>query len=190
MLTSAQNALIKTAVLADNVLKTYPATSDGSYAIAAALNLPDASNTSVWWSATPVDNIFNSLTWANYTPNDAADGTAIYTNRTLLAQTKQMNLQNMLVGRDTINMTNALTRQGLKDAVHNIPTGTGGALVDVGGTNGATALAACIRPTTATRIEKILSTGPSTTSTTTADVLGFEGAISYQQIGTAMGWSF
>src|SRR6202142_4698725 len=95
MLTTAQQATLKTAARADNVLKTLPPGPDSAAAVVTAFNLPDVSNTVVWWSHTPVDNIFNSLTWANYTPNDAADGTAIYTNRTLLAQTKQMNLQNM-----------------------------------------------------------------------------------------------
>ena len=186
-LTTAQQTIIRNAVNADGTLNQKPHNTDGAYDIAAALNLTDASNTSVWWTATPADNLFNAITWASYTPNDAPDGTATWTNRCLAAQTKQINLQIMLV-RQTINMANTTTRAGLRDAVILVPTGAGGAMVAPGGASGVTTLTACIRPTYATRAEKLLTLGPSTTGTVTADVLAFEGNLSYPDVMQAMGW--
>ena len=188
MLTTAQQTTLRNAVIADHSFDSLPHNSDGASALAVAFNLPDVSNTQVWNSATPTDSIFNSLTWANYTPNDAADATVTYTNRVLLAQTKQMNLQNILVGRQTVNMVNVQTRAGLRDAVINLPTGTGGANVQVGGASGVNALTACVRPTLATRAEKLLSAGPSTTGTVTADMLVFEGSLGYPDWQAIMGW--
>ena len=134
----------------------------------------------VWRKDTPVGAIFDAITWANYTPNDAADGTTIYGNRLLIIQTKQMNLQNMLVGRDTIDATKANTRAGLRDAVIALPAGAAGAAVSAGGASGVTVLTACTRKGSV--IEKLLTLGPATTGTTTADLMGFEGMISAREI--------
>lgn len=193
-LTTAQQTQIRNAVIADQTLNALPHTPDGAAAIAQALNLTDASNTQVWWSATPTANIINSITWANYTPNDAvptsdALTSAIWLNRCMAAQTKQINLQNMIVGQPTLNTSLANVRAGLRDAVIQIPTGAGGAMTSPGGASGVTTLTACLRPTLATRAEKICSAGAQLTGTVTADVLSFEGQIYYQDVQAAMGWS-
>lgn len=185
-LTTAQRAALA-AYVATN-LSQFPHTPDGAYAVADALNQVDASNTSVWWTATPTNAIFDTITWAAYTPNDAPDGTALFTNRVLTAQTKQMNLQNMLVGRDFIDASLVTFRAGLRDAVIQLPTGTGGAMVAPGGASGVTTLTACKRPTLATKCEKLFSAGASTTGTVTADILTFEGTLSPTAVQQAMGW--
>ena len=187
-MTPTQLTTLHDYIVAKPEFDAIPHNSDGDFAIALALNLPDASNTQVWNTTTPTDKIFDALTWSNYTPNDAPDGTAIYTNRVLVAQTKQMNLQNMLSGRQTINMAHVQTRAGLRDAVVNLPTGAGGANVQVAGASGVTALTACLRPTLATRFEKLFSAGSSTTGSVTADVLTLEGQVSYQDVQAALGY--
>ena len=187
-LTTAQQTSLRNSVNADGTLNTLPHNSDSAQQIADVYNATDASNTSVWWTAADVNKIFDAITWANFTPNDAADSTVTYSNRSLNIQTKQMNLQNMLVGRATVNAALVNFRAGIRDAVINLPSGTAGAPVSAGGASGATVLTACIRPTTATKMEKLVSAGPSTTGTVTADVLTFEGRLSYQDVMTAMQW--
>lgn len=192
-LTLAQQATLKTAIEADPAFASIPHTSDGAFDIAAALNQTDASNTNVWWTACPVENIFNGITWTNYTPADAVPTDTelkalTWIGRSQVANIRQMNLQNMTMGRTTINMANSLTRAGIRDAVIQLPTGVNGAMTTSGGTSGSTVLTAGLRPAKATRAEKALSAGPSTTGTVTADVLTFEGELKYNDVMTAMGW--
>ena len=180
-LTTQQLQAIKADIAASADMNTLPANSDGSFEIARLYNLP--STTDVWRTNTPTKDIFDAITWANFTPNDAADSTQLYMNRTLLAQTKQMNLQNMLTGRETIDASKANIRAGLRDAVINLPTGAAGAAVSAGGASGATVLTACVRK--ATRVEKLLASAPVATGTVSAGVMGFEGSVSYQDIEAA-----
>jgi hypothetical protein len=70
--------------------------------------------------------IFDQITWANYTPADAADSTVIWSNRSLACQGKQFNLQIMLQGQPVFNATKILLRAGLNDATTNLPSGAGG----------------------------------------------------------------
>lgn len=187
-LTTTQQQTLKTAILADGTLNTLPPNSDSAFTIAVAFNQTDVSATKAWWTSTPVVNIFDSITWANYTPNDAPDSTVTYSNRSLNIQTKQMNLQNMLVGRITVDASKDNFRAGLRDAVINLPAGTGGAFVQAAGASGVTALTACLRPSNATRAEKLFSGGSHTTGTVTADVLIFEGSLAFTDVMVSMGW--
>ena len=175
-LTVAQMAVVKSDVLANNDLNTQPHTADGFFEIARLYNLPPAVQQLVWRTEAPVSAIFDAITWANFTPNDVADVTALYTNRVLLIQTKQMNLQNMLVGRLTLDASKLNIRVGLRDAVIQLPAGTAGALVSAGGAGGVTVLTACTR--NATRIEKLLSSTVAAIGGVTANLLGFEGNVS------------
>lgn len=130
-----------------------------------------------WNSQAPVRNIYDGIDWTKYTPNDAPDGTAIFTNRLLAIQTKQMNLQNMLQGRETIDASKALLRAGLRDAVIGLPSGTSGASQAAGGSSGVNLLNACTRK--ARFVEAVLGAGTSaTTGTVSALVLPFEGELS------------
>lgn len=182
-LTPAQKAIVKAYIDADPVLSAFPPIIDGSYEIAKALNLYPAADFMAWNTSTPVKAIYDAISWEKYTPTDAADGTAIYTNRVLAIQTKQINLQNMLQGRDYIDATKANIRAGLRDAVIQLPAGAAGALVTAGGTSGTTVLTACTRKSNV--IEKLLAVGNATTGSVTANLLVFEGAISPDEVQDA-----
>jgi len=172
MLTPQQLSTLKTSVLADPTAAGYRTAGD-SYSLKAWLD--SASTTSVWRTDAPVAAIIDAINWANYTPNDAADATATYTNRALLAQTKQMNLQLMLQGRQTLDASKANLRAGLRDAVIQVPTGAAGAMTSPGGASGVNVLNVCTR--IATRAEAALAGAPTQTGTVTASALTFEGQI-------------
>ena len=182
-LTTAQTATLKSDILAKSAtgqpLEALFAASNWD-AIADFYNALASPNFPVWRTDAPVDDIFNAMTWANYTPVDAADNTVTFSNRALLIQTKQMNLQNMLIGRSTVDATKANVRAGLRDAVIALPAGAGGAAVSAGGASGATVLTACTR--SGRVIEKLLTTGSQTTGTTTADVMGYQGTVSGRDV--------
>lgn len=185
-LTQAQKTALMNDVAADTAFASLPHNGDGAYAVAAAYNQLAAPDFLVWNTAVNPQAVFDAIDWSKFTPSDAADGTAIFTNRILAIQTKQMNLQNMLIGRDIIDASKANIRSGLRDAVIQLPSGAGGALVTAGGSSGVNVLTACTRK--ATRAEKLLSTGTATTGTVTAALLGFEGYLNPQEVGQAIGW--
>ncbi len=144
-----------------------------------------------WRTDAPVDAVLDAITFASYTPNDAvlaADTDPTLSRKIgwlLTVQTKQMNLQLMLQGRQTINAAKVNVRAGLRDAVIQVPTGANGANTSPGGASGATVLANCTR--TATRAEVMLaaaSQGSDTTGSTTARVLTFEGEVSDVEAAT------
>lgn len=145
-------------------------------------NLNSATN--VWSTRVAVSSVLDSITWANFTPTDAADNTATYTNRILAVQTKQMNLQNMLVGREFIDASKANIRVGLRDAVIALPTGTAGAATSAGGASGVSVLNACTR--LATNGEKVFAVTTATTGTVTANVLDFQGFITNNDVIAAL----
>ena len=128
-------------------------------------------------------DIGSAIQWDKFTPVDAADETNVYTNRLLLIQTKQINLQSILQGKTTVDVSKPNIRAALRDAVIALPAGVAGAAVSAGGASGVNVLNACVR--LGTRLEKLLSTGPQATGTVTADIMGFEGAVGYQAIETA-----
>lgn len=86
----------------------------------------------IWRQYTPADDVFDAIVWANLTPIDAPDGTALWTNRALLCQAKQINLQIMLQGKERIATAKATTRAGLSDAMLNVPSGASGATQSAG----------------------------------------------------------
>ena len=191
MLTLAQNAAIKADIAANIDLSVIPAGSDGSFEIARLYNLPAAPAYMVWRTNALTKDIFDAIDWTKYTPADAPEATGIYTARAMAIQTKQMNLQNILTGRDQLDTSKPSIRAGLRDAVIQLPAGANGANISAGGGNGATAgvtvLTACTRA--ATRIEKLLSTSPpaagTVTGPVTAGLLGFEGVVTYPLIEEA-----
>lgn len=188
MLTAAQLQTLKTELTTDPTGQGYPAMiAAGTFSpIVDSLNGYPTPDFMVWRTDTPVTDISDATDWAKFTPVDAPDLTAIFTNRALVIQTKQMNLQTMLLmgGRSgTLDTSKANIRAGLRDAVIQLPAGASGAAVTAGGVSGATVLAACTRK--ARRIEKVLSTGNATTGSTTANLLGYEGAVSLDDVVTA-----
>lgn len=172
-------------IAADPVLSLIPNSNDGAYEVAAALNLPASPAYSVWQTSVPTQDIFDAIDWAKYTPSDAPDGSGTWTNRLLMIQTKQMNLQNIVVGRDTINGAKANVREGLRDALIQLPAGASGSGVTAAGANAVNVLNKMIRP--ARLIEKILVTGTATTGSVTAGLMGYEGTVSPGDVSTARG---
>ena len=173
MLTLTQLQTVKTAVLADSTAAAARTAGD-SFALLAWLNGPSATN--LWNSRAPVNAVLDAISFATYTANDAigvADTTLTYLNRQSLAWVKLTIVQVMTQGRDVLNAVKANIRQGLRDAVIALPTGTSGAMQSAGGSNGATVLAACIR--LATNTEAALVGASATTGTTTAFLPVFEG---------------
>lgn len=184
-MTPAQLQTLKTAINGSGTWSAFPNNDDGNFALTAALNQSANPAFSVWRTDAPVADIIDSIDMSKYTPNDTVAGsdsgdTLHRKNGWLLtAQTKQMNLQLLLQGRDRLNCSKPNVRAGLRDAVMQLPTGAGGAMTAPGGTGGATVLSVCVR--NALEAEKILATasqGSDTTGTVTARVLGYEGAVS------------
>lgn len=188
-LTTAQLQTLNAAIKANPTWSAYPKNSDGHFALAGVLNAPAAPAFKVWRTDAKTTLLIDSINLANYTPNDAiadsdsGDLLQRKNGRLLTAQTKQMNLQLMLQGRETLNCSTATVRANLRDAVILLPTGAGGANTSPGGASGATTLTACTR--NATEAEKILAGATETTGTVTAAVLGFEGALSAQDVEAA-----
>jgi hypothetical protein len=134
-LTSAQLTALSTDIDANTAtapgtqgqIKDLEHTADNAFAVAVWYNQYPAADFYVWDKAVSTEVIFDKVTFANYTPTDAADATVTYTNRAMLLQTKQMNLQLLLQGRSTFNATKLNQRAGLNDATTSLPSGTAGA---------------------------------------------------------------
>lgn len=173
-LTTQQLAALKAAVLADPVLAPFlTAGNDGP--VADALNL--STSFVVWRTDVPAATIFGQIVWANLTPVDPPDGTAAFTNRALVCQAKQINLQILLQGRTTpFDASNTRQRGGLQDALQNVPAGVGGTLLDAGWASGVRS--ALLRQ--ATRAEQLLASGTGTTQA--PGLLGAEGWISPAEV--------
>ena len=125
----------------------------------------------IWRQYTPADDVFDAIVWANLTPIDAPDGTALWTNRALLCQAKQINLQIMLQGKERIATAKATTRAGLSDAMLNVPSGASGATQSAGW-----ATVKSVISRIGTRAEMALATGAGTQGSPSAP--SFDGTIS------------
>lgn len=134
----------------------------------------------VWRSTTVVDTIMNAIVWANLTPTDTPDGTQLWMNRALMCQSKQFNIQTILSGRLQIASSTATIRNGLQDALTNIPSGVGGASLGGGWTNVQAAMQRLAK-----RGEVLYATGTGTAQNPGALVL--EGTISNENIVQALG---
>lgn len=179
-LTQAQLVTLKTDILADPVLAVKPMTPDAAYEIADAYNTQANPTFNVWRTDASVNAIYDAIDFTKYTPADVAAENLIGIQRLLIIQTKQMNLQNMLQGRTNVDASKANIRNGIRDSVIALPAGASGVNVSAGGSSGVNVLNAMIRP--ATRGEKLFTTGPQTTGTVTADVMGYEGRIEYTDV--------
>lgn len=185
MLTTAQLQALKADIFADPALSSIPDSPDKPYAVAAAYSAAPQSPVSAWRSDASVTAILDAIDFSKYTPNDAPDSTTTYLNRALLAQTKQMNLQLLTMGRETINTSRTTIRASLRDAVINVPTGAGGANTQPGGASGVNVLNACVRQT-ATRLENLFASTPVSTGTVSAAVLAVEGSLSPDEAAAAL----
>lgn len=180
-MTPAQLATLKAFILADPNMAAKPLTSAGALEIATLLNAAASPIYNVWRSVTPTSDILDSITWANLTPADTADGTATFTNRALVCQSKQMNLQIILQGRDSVTSGKLSVRGGLSDALQNVPAGAAGALVDAGWAGAGKVKATITR--TASVIEKLFATGNGTTATPSS--MSYEGPVTSEDVQQA-----
>lgn len=183
--TNAQLLTLKAAIAAETDPEFVSYRTAGSTGLMADwFNQATSPAHTVWRTEAPVANLLDAINWALYTPADAIDATATFTNRLLAIQTKQMNLQSMVQGRDRVDCSKSTLRAGLRDAVVAVPAGAGGANVNPGGANGANVLNACTR--TATRGEKVFATSSATTGATTAFILTYEGRVTDADVVLAL----
>lgn len=139
----------------------------------------------VWKSSVNTDDVFDAINWALLTPADVpnvADSQQLIDtqiNRSLVCQAKQLNLQIMLQGRQTINATKLRVRQALTDSLQNVPSGASGAAQDAGW---AQVKATMHRPIN--RGERIFATGTGTTGV--PGLAGWEGTVSRDDILAAL----
>lgn len=183
-MTPGQLTSLRAACFADSTAAAFFPLGDTA-GLRAYLNGPAGVN--AWNTAAPVRAVVDAIDWSKYTANDAVDDAALALDltaqrrlvRVLYLQTKQMNLQLMLQGRESVNASLVNLRAGLRDATINCPSGTNGANTSPGGASGVSVLSACVRP--ATKAEVMLaapSQANDTTGTVTARVLTFEGEVS------------
>lgn len=185
MLTNAQYQTLRTAIAAVPELENLPDNPDKPYAVAAYYSAAPASPFTAWNSQSSVNAVLDAIDFSKYTPNDAADSTTIYLNRALLAQTKQMNLQLLTMGRTTLDASKTTIRASLRDAVISVPTGTSGAATAPGGASGVNVLNACTRQTV-TRLENLFASAPVATGTVSAVVMAVEGPLSVEDAANAL----
>lgn len=154
-------------------------------AVAACLNA-SVPTFFVYRTDIPVAEVFDAIIWANFTPSDAVPtdtslNNDIYQSRQIACQTKQMNLQTMLMGQDVLNGAKANVRAGLQDALTGIPSGAAGATRAAGWTT----VRDTVLARAATRAERLYATGGNGASASTAATLTFEGTITAQDIQAA-----
>lgn len=135
-------------------------------------------------------DIFDQITWANYTPQDAPDNTVTWSNRSLACQGKQFNLQIMLQSAGSVNPSHINLRAGINDATTNLPSGVNGANKSGGWSN-----ILPIMRRLANNLEKLFAVQTSGVGVTPADPLGattnpallvFEGTINGSQVYDAL----
>lgn len=135
-----------------------------------------------WRPVTATADILDAITWASLTPADAPDGSALALQREYRCQGKQLNLQILLQGRESVATGKLTVRQGLTDALTGLPAGAGGVAVDAGWLGAGKVKAAISR--TVTRAERLYATGSGTAGTPGNMV--FEGEVSAQNISDAL----
>lgn len=179
-MTPAQLVTLKAAILAE-VDPTFADYRDQGATGLMAEWFNAASTFVVWRNNTPTSDIANAVSWANFTPADTPDGTALWTNRALACQGKQFNLQNLFLAAQG-SLSSGLTniRQGIQDSLTNVPAGASGASVSAGWAAVRTAMQRF-----ATRGEKVFATGTGTAAT--PGVLTFEGGVSDYDVVQALG---
>lgn len=160
-LTSAQNATLKAAIVADNTLNSFPNNSDGAFGIAALLNATATPDYYVWRSSVATDEIMlNGFDWTR------VDNLTVGKSR----------IWEWMTNLGRINPSQANVRAGVVACFS--------AAGDVANRNAV--FSHCQR--LATRAEKLFATGTGTASTDQGagpSVMGFEGMLSYSDVEAA-----
>jgi hypothetical protein len=184
VMTPAQRTALKAAILADPVLSLLPLSNATHEQIRDAFNL--VGSVDVWQTAASVQAIIDAIDFTKFTPADAVPTSAtelVYLNRSQLVLIKQNNLSMLLQGRETIDASKPTLRAAIRDAVTALPTGVSGANVSAGGASASTVLSSMMRK--ARRIEALFATVDSTTGSSTAKLLVFEGTITADEVAAA-----
>jgi hypothetical protein len=174
-LTTEQLSALKTAINLVPEWASLPNNEDTSDFISKELDKLATPDYFVWKTSVETGDLFDAIIWANLTPNPAPDGTAAWTNRSLACQGKQFNLQTILTGRATINPSKSRIRNGLQDALVDVPSGNNGTLRQAGWTD---VLPLLYRR--ATKGEKIFAIGAGTV--VSPSLLVIEGIIARQDV--------
>lgn len=140
----------------------------------------------VWRTSVPLNEITDAIDWAKLTPAQAIPTTPqldvlVWTAKAMLCQGKQFNLQNLLLGRASIDASRANIRSAFQDSLTGVPSKNDG-------TNQAAGWAAveAIMKRLAKNIEKVFATGGNGDSATPA-TLGFEGVVTGDEISDIKG---
>lgn len=186
-LTPAQQATLKAFVEADPVLNTYPHSSDGADTIATALKATASPDWYVWRTNMPKGEIQDAIDYAKMTPAQAipttgADAQNTWIAKALLAQGKQFNLQNLLIGAsETVDCSRTNIRAAYQDCLTQLPTSGAGNNQSAGWT-----ALQLLMSRKANVLEKLFSTG--TGSQVSPATMAVEGVLSYQDVAAAMQW--
>lgn len=186
-LTPGQLVTLKAAILAETDPEFVQYRTEGSTGLMSQwYNQLAIPTHTVWATNVDVNTILDAIDFSQYTPNTVPDAgnAALSTARLLSIQTKQMNLQNMTIGRDRLNCSRDRVREGLLDAAIDIPSGTNGALRSAAGANGIRVVNSMTRA--ATRGKKIFAVNQDTTGTVIAFNLGYEGQITDTDVVLAL----
>jgi hypothetical protein len=173
-----------TATIGGTQIKDLPHTADNAFAVKDWYNQTASPDYFVWRNL-PMETVLNLVTFASMTPVDAVPTTpqltvTVYQARAQACQCKQINFQNLTLGRTTAPMKRLGYRAGLQDCLTNIPAGAGGALIAanwVGVRDAAKFMA--------TRGEKLFATGNGAQATPSD--LAVEGDITEADIKTIWG---
>ena len=179
-LTSVQKSALRGAIVADQSLSGMAAVEDWA-GIASYYNAAPVPAVYCWNPQTPAEALFDSIDFTQYTPNDATtDATQTYNNRAQAILIKQANLQLILVGKATVDMSKANIRAALKDATTSLPSGNSGANRSATGTNGINLLNAGLKALN--RVEAFFATTSETTGAVTASIRVVQGALTEQNV--------
>jgi len=152
MLTTAQQAILKAAILADPELDAFPQNGDGAWGIAALLNLPAVPAFVVWRSDVPTKDCKKAMNWVEYIGRSVGERDA----------------WQFMLSNGTINPSDINVRQGIADIFSGPQAvATRAALL-------------AIATRTATRAEKLFATGDGTVAS--PGTMGYEGNLSYQDV--------
>lgn len=174
-LTEQQRLAIKS-YIANNPSLSQQANIGNYDGLANAMNQLASPAWSVWRSTVSVDSLTDAIIWANMTPSQSPDGTQAWANRALQCQGKQMNLQNLIIGKQVVEVSRANIRAAFQDCLTQLPSAPNGSNQSAGWV-----AVQALMQRTATVAEKILSTG--TGSQASPADLGWEGQIDVLQIG-------
>ncbi len=132
-----------------------------------------------------MDTVFNLVTLASMTPLDVVPTTpqltvTVHQARTAVCTGKQINYQNLTLGRSTAPMKFAGYRAALQDCLTNIPAGASGALIAANWVGVRDAAKRLVN-----NLEKVFATGTGSQATPGDTVV--EGNITGDEIGDIKG---